>query len=316
MSVKEEDELRIDSILDFIKSEKIRILKKGPQAFIGYGLVIFYFFGVPNIVYPLYSSLWSHDLITVLIIGVPLSVSISLIIFNLIMNNIYLSKYPYFEQYKIMQKPWPWEADEKGYSKQYKEIIINTMIGNVVIFPIFLYLINLSNLVDFISDPKLYPSSYEIFKQIVLMTIIFETLFYWIHRFFHISWFYKKFHKQHHEYQVTVSIASLYNQPIDTALTNIIPSLIAEIILGRIHVITVHLWHLYTSIFVILLHSGYNLPWFPWSVFPFGPNIDYHDYHHSPNIGNYGVFSTFWDTICGTNKHYRKYIAKGIEKNH
>ena len=52
------------------------------------------------------------------------------------------------------------------------------MIGNVVIFPIFLYLINLSNLVDFISDPKLYPSSYEIFKQIVLMTIIFETLFY------------------------------------------------------------------------------------------------------------------------------------------
>ena len=56
------------------------------------------------------------------------------------------------------------------------------------------------------------------------------------------------------------------------------------------------------------------MPWHPFDAFPFGINIDYHDFHHSADFGNYGIFSTLWDTMYGTNKYYCKAIAKE-EKN-
>ena len=147
------------------------------------------------------------------------------------------------------------------------------------------------------------------------MTIVFDTLFYWIHRLFHTSWLYKNFHKQHHEYKVAVSISTIYNHPFDFLLSNILPSVIAFTLLGKMHIITSFLWTFYICALAVTQHVGYDLPWFPWDAFFFGMNINYHDYHHSANVGNYGIFSTFWDAICGTNKHYYKYIAIEADKN-
>ena len=48
------------------------------------------------------------------------------------MNHIYASKYLYFEQYRIMKKPWPWEVDEKGI-KKYREIVLNTALGIFIV---------------------------------------------------------------------------------------------------------------------------------------------------------------------------------------
>ena len=41
------------------------------------------------------------------------------------------------------------------------------------------------HLVEHISDSDLYPSSLEIFNQVIFIAIVFETLFYWSHRLFH-----------------------------------------------------------------------------------------------------------------------------------
>ena len=40
----------------------------------------------------------------------------------------------------------------------------------------------------------------------------------------------------------------------------------------------------------------------------------YHNFHHSHNVGNYGSFFTIWDTLCGTNRHYFKYLANREKK--
>lgn len=37
---------------------------------------------------------------------------------------------------------------------------------------------------------------------------------------------------------------------------------------------------------------------------------EYHDFHHSHNVGNFGSMFGFWDTIMNTNKEYRKYKLK------
>ena len=111
-----------------------------------------------------------------------------------------------------------------------------------------------------------------------------------------------------------MTIASIYNHPFDFTVTNLIPGMIAIVLLGKIHVITHLMWVFYATIFADFTHCGYDLPWYPWSVFPFGAPIIFHDYHHSSNIGNYGVISTFWDAVCGTNKHFLKYIEEKAKK--
>ena len=302
-------------MLEVIQNEKNRIIGKGLQGFIGLVLTICYFCFAPLLVYPLYCLLPHHNSTLLVVVGVPIVMGTNRLTFNLIMNHIYASKYPYFEQYRIMNKPWPWEADEKGYSKQYKEIIINTMKGLFISFPLLLYCLIYFNLVEYVSDVDLYPSIIENFKDITIFAIVFETFFYWGHRLFHTPWLYKTFHKQHHEYEVTVSIAAIYNHPLDYMLTNIIPALLGQVFLGKVHVITVYFWGFYTATFANFLHCGYNMPWYPWGIFPLGLAIDYHDYHHSTNVGNYGAISIFWDTICGTNHNYYKSKSKLDKKN-
>ena len=305
----------IHSILDWFVNEKDRIKSKGPQALIGVGLTLFFFICAPSLVYPLYCLLPTYNVVLLIVVGSTILANVNRTIFNLVMNHIYSSKYPYFEQYRIMNKPWPWEVDEEGYKKQYLSIIKNTIRSSFLIFPLISYSLIYFNLVEYVSDPELYPSSLDIFKDIMFMTFVFETSFYWSHRLFHTPWLYKKYHKKHHEYQVTVSIASIYNHPLDYMITNALPGLLSRILLGKMHVITVYLWSFYSAVFIHFSHCGYAMPWFPWGVFPLGSSIEYHDYHHSTNIGNYGSFSMFWDTICGTNKHYWKSIAKQEEKS-
>ena len=92
------------------------------------------------------------------------------------------------------------------------------------------------------------------------------------------------------------------------------PYFLGSILLGKIHAITYFMWSIYMTVMADLLHCGYDLPWYPWGIFPFGAGISNYDYHHSSNVGNYGAFSTFFDIFCGTNKHYINSIAKK-EKN-
>ena len=170
MSTREDtnSSLLNQSILDLIYHEKDRIMRKGPQGFIGLGIAIFYFYCIPKLLYPLYCLISSYDIKILILIGIPVVAGSSRVGFNLIINHIYTSKYPYFEQYRIMNTLWPWEVDKEGYSKQYRGIIINTIIGNIVILPILLYGLIYFNLVEFVSSPDSYPSSAEIFKHIMI----------------------------------------------------------------------------------------------------------------------------------------------------
>ena len=314
---KEDQKLKpeVHSIMDLLHNEKIRLMKKGSQILVGLGITIFFFCCLPKLVFPLYSLISVLDPLILVLIGISATGSMNLLVYNLVMNHIYAQKYPYFEQYRIMNKPWPWEIDEKAYSKQYREIVTNTIIGSVFISPMITYSSVYFNLIEYRTDIESYPSSIEIFKELMFMSLVVETLYYWSHRLFHTPWLYKNFHKQHHEYQVTVSIAAIYNNPFDYVITNTLPAIIAKMLLCEMHVVTAYFWGLYVGFLAIVLHIGYNMPWYPFSVFPFGIDIDYHDFHHSSNVGNYGIFSSLWDTICGTNSHYNKFIASKEKKN-
>ena len=184
---KEDQKLKpeVHSIMDLLHNEKIRLMKKGSQILVGLGITIFFFCCLPKLVFPLYSLISVLDPLILVLIGISATGSMNLLVYNLVMNHIYAQKYPYFEQYRIMNKPWPWEIDEKAYSKQYREIVTNTIIGSVFISPMITYSSVYFNLIEYRTDIESYPSSIEIFKELMFMSLVVETLYYWSHRLFH-----------------------------------------------------------------------------------------------------------------------------------
>jgi len=47
-------------------------------------------------------------------------------------------------------------------------------------------------------------------------------------------------------------------------------------------------------------HSGYEFPFIPSKILPFGTSNTFHNYHHLMNIGNYAAHLLVWDSIFGT----------------
>lgn len=143
--------------------------------------------------------------------------------------------------------------------------------------------------------------------------------FYTTHRISHIKskWFpiYQWIHKWHHEYTNPVGIASQYAHPLEHALVNLNSFMLGLYILGpKAHCSIIIAWGLLRSLETHDGHSGYEFPWSPFRMIPFGGDASYHNYHHSKNVGNYGSFMTIWDSLLNTNKDYYAKLADDEKK--
>jgi sterol desaturase/sphingolipid hydroxylase (fatty acid hydroxylase superfamily) len=134
------------------------------------------------------------------------------------------------------------------------------------------------------------------------MMLMEDFSFYWLHRFLHLSFIYPFIHKIHHEYNNSISLGSEYAHPIEFIFSNILPTSIGYIILGeKVHFAT-YILFLGIRIFeTIDGHCGYEFSWSPYRLLPLSGSSEYHNFHHSHNIGCFGSFFTYWDTIFGTN---------------
>lgn len=132
--------------------------------------------------------------------------------------------------------------------------------------------------------------------------------FYWGHRTLHTPYFYKKIHKIHHEFTNTVSIAAYYAHPLEYLFGNAIPMALGFILLGnKCHFATYMIWTALRTCETVDGHCGYEFSWSPYRLLPFSGSSEYHNYHHSHNVGTYASFFTIWDTVFGTNVDYFKY---------
>jgi sterol desaturase/sphingolipid hydroxylase (fatty acid hydroxylase superfamily) len=110
-------------------------------------------------------------------------------------------------------------------------------------------------------------------------------------------------HKQHHEFKVTVGIASEYAHPLEFVFGNILPMNLGSMILGfNVHAFTYAFWICEKIFRTTEDHSGYQFPWSPTMFLSFIKNsAEHHNFHHLKFKGNYGGYFNFWDWICGTN---------------
>lgn len=150
------------------------------------------------------------------------------------------------------------------------------------------------------------PSKSEQFVCFVVGLLWNEFMFYYSHRLMHRPWWYRRFHKQHHEYTAPFALAAIYSTPVEHLVCNLWAFLgICDI--WRFHSFFVYCWIANAIMGTQTHHSGYRWPWM--TILDHQPNV--HDLHHqlfNVNFGNIGLL----DSLHGTQRD--PFAAHGQQK--
>jgi sterol desaturase/sphingolipid hydroxylase (fatty acid hydroxylase superfamily) len=301
-----------ETIQGTLHNDKERYIRKGYGLIMAVIIVLSYFFIFPPLAKPLYiywMSLFSSQM-SAFFWGSLLEHHFLFITGNLCMFVIYKLELTFFERYKHNSQPWPWRSSSKKFSTTVKKTAKALFINLMVVFPIAVAVPVLLGTVKLRFSGDEFPSAWELMGQIALFMVVEDFCFYWSHRLLHHPKLYELVHKKHHEYYTPISVASEYAHPFEFFLTNMTPTALGPMILGdRVHFFTLLAWSLLRVNEAIDGHCGYEFSWSPYKLLPLSAGARYHDYHHTHNVGNYGSLFSVWDTLCGTNAQYFRFIS-------
>ncbi|MCB0704342.1 MAG: sterol desaturase family protein [Saprospiraceae bacterium] len=136
----------------------------------------------------------------------------------------------------------------------------------------------------------------------VLLVLLHDTYFYWVHRLIHRPPLFRILHKVHHQSHNPTPWAALSFHPLEAFLEIAIVPIAAFII--PFHPLVLLAFASWSLIWNVIGHAGYEL--FPSGfsnhpVFKWFNTSTHHNMHHTRSRGNYGLYFNFWDRIMGTN---------------
>lgn len=137
--------------------------------------------------------------------------------------------------------------------------------------------------------------------EYLLYFFLFDTYFYWLHRWMHREPVYSWVHKLHHKSISPNLLTTLSVHPLESIINGgFVPLFLAAFM---VHDATMALITPTNIIMGLYVHSGYEfLPrWWnrSWATKWF-ISATFHDQHHRFFLGNYGGYTTIWDRLCGT----------------
>jgi len=178
-------------------------------------------------------------------------------------------------------------------------VFVNSFIVNVVVGIVygFLYVYRCGTL------KRGLPTTLEFILTAIGIVLVEEVGFYYSHRLFHSPWFYKRYHKLHHEWNSPVAFAAIDAHPLEHFLSNLLPVILGPLIFGA-HPLIYWFWIAVALFSTTLSHSGYHLP--------FMPSPQFHDYHHLKFNNNFGVLGIL-DSFHGTDSHFKN--SKQAQRN-
>ena len=277
-------------------------------------ITIMYFVLTPNILYIIWPrKIQNEGVFNCLVVF--FAHEIFYFLFNGFFYLVYINKWDFFEKYKVHTLKWLWVSDNQEWKKLVKDTIMLVSFNHFLVVPIILIPNYLKNQSIYRMDYESFPTYTEFIFQNIFFIFVEDFCFYWSHRFLHIKAIYPYFHKVHHRYTNTISVATEYVHPVEYILGNLFPAIAGGLILRKnchfatfISFVTMRLWKAAEN------HCGYEFPFSPLMAVPYSGSSSFHNYHHLFFKGNYGSFFCIWDTLLGTVNHkYLKYKSLKIE---
>lgn len=244
----------------------------------------------------------------------------------------------YFAQYKLPRRP-----AQQPSPKLVRKTVVTELIANCFVFPLAVYLVFRSK------DPATFPprnayipgfspedwkeanytqmllSLLKLTPHFMIGNLLNEVGFYLAHGTLHSNGtLYRVFHKQHHEYIGTISVAAEHSGLLEAIAANTLPTIgyFVYMLLFRSNsdpspfVQTARAWPMFATWFWERLletyetHSGYCFTnsFLGKLGLMHGERARFHDFHHTHNVGNYGAY-IFMDMFLNTMDPYLKHTA-------
>lgn len=134
--------------------------------------------------------------------------------------------------------------------------------------------------------------------QVLAIVLLYDFMYYVMHRLFHFRWFMKSVHGVHHKVRYPTAMDGLHLNPIDSLAAT------ALLFLSIVVIGPVSLGVFYASLFAylsinIVNHTGLAFPHPAFALTNFWARK--HDIHHGVDTdSNFGSIVPFWDWIFGT----------------
>ncbi|XP_056147394.1 cholesterol 25-hydroxylase-like protein [Lampris incognitus] len=166
-----------------------------------------------------------------------------------------------------------------------------------VIFPITILHWHWTPVVLPIEAPELR----SVLGGVLACLLLFDLQYFVWHLLHHkVPWLYHSFHKAHHRHTATFSLTAEHANVWETLSLSFFAA-VNPALLGC-HPLTKMLFFILNIWLSVESHSGYDFPWSPNRLVPFGlyGGAQHHDLHHLKSRVNYAPYFTHWDRLFGT----------------
>jgi methylsterol monooxygenase len=106
----------------------------------------------------------------------------------------------------------------------------------------------------------------------------------------------------HHEFHAPIALAAVYAHPVEVVIGNVMSVGMGPFLCNS-HLSTFYIFLPFGILGTQMGHCGYKLPLQSYS-------IEFHDFHHSANTGNFGSHSGILDWLHGTDSQWREATRK------
>lgn len=168
------------------------------------------------------------------------------------------------------------------------------------LFSGLIFIMKANGLTRIYTDPAAYGGWPWIAASVVLLILIDDCWFYWLHRLLHTPRLYRWIHNEHHKSIDVTPFTSVSFSMLEAGLLTLwmIPvSLVIPVYAPMFAILQV-----YGLLENLKAHLGYELfpAWFNRGLFRLFTTSTYHNQHHAKFNGNYGLHLRFWDRVMGT----------------
>ena len=186
--------------------------------------------------------------------------------------------------------------------EQVKKEIYWSVISSAIFafFGAVTYWLYLNQFTSIYLDPATYGYWYLPLSLLIVL-LLHETYYYWVHRAMHFPKIYKVVHKVHHQSLSTTPWTAFSFHPWESIIEALIVPLILIVVPVNIYVLLFYLILMTFSSMINHLDIEVYPESFRKSAFgKLWIDATHHHYHHKEFNTNYGLYFTFWDKLMGT----------------